>query len=201
MQITKANYLGSFDSVASCPDLSLPEYAFIGRSNVGKSSLINMLCNRKGLAHVSHQPGKTRTINLYDIDSTWVLADLPGYGFAQVAKSVKKLWPSLIMDYLLKRKQLMSAFVLIDFRLPLQEIDRRFIAWLGENNIPFSLIYTKVDKVKKSETAKHHRQIENPLLEEWNTLPQRFMTSSAEHIGREELLRYIGGMNAVAGRK
>ena len=195
MQITKANYLGSFPTVSACPETSLPEYAFIGRSNVGKSSLINMLCNRKSLAHVSHHPGKTKTINLYEIDTSWILADLPGYGFAQVAKSVKKDWPVLIKDYLLKRNQLVSAFVLIDFRLPLQETDRRFIAWLGEHRIPFCLIYTKVDKVRRSDVSAHTSRIESALLEEWNELPIRFMTSAAEHLGREELLRYIAEMN------
>lgn len=194
--MTKATYLGSFPSVQACPMLRLPEYAFIGRSNVGKSSLINMLCNRKDLAHVSHQPGKTRTINLYSIDETWILADLPGYGFAQVAKNVKKEWPAMIMDYLTKREHLVSAFVLLDFRLPLQENDRKFIAELGEHQVPFALVYTKVDKVTQQKRAFHTTQIEDALLKEWNVLPPRFYTSSIEREGRDSLLQYIQQLNS-----
>lgn len=194
--MTKATYLGSFPTVQACPLLRLPEYAFIGRSNVGKSSLINMLCNRKDLAHVSHQPGKTRTINLYTIDDTWILADLPGYGFAQVAKSVKKDWPAMIVDYLTKREHLVCAFVLLDFRLPLQENDRKFIAELGERKVPFALVYTKVDKVTQQKRALHATQIEGALLKEWNALPRRFYTSAINREGRDSLLHYIQQLNS-----
>ncbi|HLF62284.1 MAG TPA: ribosome biogenesis GTP-binding protein YihA/YsxC [Saprospiraceae bacterium] len=199
MQITKATYLGSFASVGSCPVLHLPEYAFIGRSNVGKSSLINMLCNRKDLARVSNQPGKTRTINLYHIDHAWVLADLPGYGFAQVAKSMKEEWPALIREYLTQRENLICAFVLLDFRLPLQEIDRRFIAELGTRQVPFAMIYTKVDKVSRQQRETHTQAIESVLLEDWNELPLRFYTSAMDGEGREALVQYIGCLNDNPG--
>jgi GTP-binding protein len=198
--IIKAAYLGSFVSATACPVLQLPEYAFVGRSNVGKSSLINMLSNRKDLARVSNQPGKTRTINLYDMDSSWILADLPGYGYAQVAKSMKKSWPAMIFDYLMKRENLMCAFVLLDFRLPLQQIDHEFITELGNHDIPFALVYTKVDKVSRSEKETHARRIESVLLEDWNELPPRFHTSEVTKEGRDVLLQYIGEMNVHAGK-
>ncbi len=199
MDIISALYLGSFVSAESCPVLRLPEYAFVGRSNVGKSSLINMLSNRKDLARVSNQPGKTRTINLYNMDSSWILADLPGYGYAQVAKSMKRAWPAMIFDYLVKRENLMCAFVLLDFRLPLQKIDKEFITELGNHDVPFVLVYTKVDKVSRSEKATHARRIESELLEEWNELPPRFYTSAVDKEGRELLLQYIAQLNDNAG--
>lgn len=199
MDIVTANYLGSYGTVESCPNLRLPEYAFVGRSNVGKSSLINMLCGRKDLARVSHSPGKTRAINLFTIDESWILADLPGYGYAKVSKSMKKEWPTMILDYLMRRENLMCTFVLLDFRLPLQKIDQEFIAELGAQQVPFVLVYTKVDKVKRGERNMHARRIEAPLLEEWNALPQRFYTSAVDREGREMLLEYIGQLNHNQG--
>ncbi len=197
MNIVKANYLGSYPSVDKCPSYHLPEYAFIGRSNVGKSSLINMLCHRKDLAHVSNQPGKTRMINLFEIEESWLLADLPGYGYAQVAKTMRGEWSKMIQEYLLRRENLRCAFVLLDFRLPLQEIDRAFIANLGSNEVPFAMIYTKVDKVNPKDRAKHTALIEKPLLEEWNALPPRFYTSAVSREGREDVLQYIGTINRI----
>lgn len=199
MDIITANYLGSFGTVETCPNLSLPEYAFVGRSNVGKSSLINMLCARKDLARVSHSPGKTRAINLFNIDASWILADLPGYGYAKVAKSMKRAWPAMIWDYLINRENLMCTFVLLDFRLPLQAIDQEFIAELGAQQVPFVLVYTKVDKVKRGEKDAHTKNIEAPLLEEWHELPLRFHTSAVDREGRESLLQYIGQLNHNQG--
>lgn len=201
MEIHRTEYLGSFASLTSCPRSTLPEYAFIGRSNVGKSSLINMLCNKKDLAHVSNSPGKTKTINLFKIDNTWMLADLPGYGYAKVSKSQRGEWKGLIGDYLMKRDNLMTAFVLLDLRLPLQDIDRQFVANLGEHRVPFCIVYTKADKITRHEKPVHIRRIEEALLEEWTELPLRFQTSAVTKEGRDELLHYIGGFNmSVAGR-
>jgi len=197
MNIISANYLGSFPSVKACPVLRLPEYAFIGRSNVGKSSLINMLCHRKELAHVSNQPGKTRMINLFEIDASWHLADLPGYGYAQVSKKMRNAWSRMIQDYLVNRENMMCAFVLLDFRLPLQDIDRTFIADLGSHQVPFALIYTKVDKVYPKDRDKHTEQIEAPLLEEWSELPPRFYTSAVNREGRDAVLEYIASINTM----
>jgi GTP-binding protein len=194
MHLSSASYLGSFISVQTCPDTQLPEYAFVGRSNVGKSSLINLLTHRKGLAHVSNNPGKTRTINLYQVDS-WILADLPGYGYAKVGKQMRKEWSGMIMDYLKHRQRLICVFVLIDFRLPLQELDRKFIAQLGEHEVPFAIVYTKVDKVHLRKHAGHSAKIENALLEDWSALPPRFYTSCVNNTGREELLQYISRLN------
>jgi len=199
MEIIQAKYLGSYPSVESCPASGLPEYAFIGRSNVGKSSLINMLCYRKDLARVSNQPGKTKTINLFDIDGTWWLADLPGYGYAKTGKQMRQEWSGMIENYLVRRENLVCAFVLLDFRLPLQDIDKSFIANLGAQQVPFVIVYTKVDKVKRQDRDMHTEHIESKLLEEWNSLPPRFYTSASSREGRDDLLQYIGTLNAMAG--
>jgi len=198
MHITSAKYSGSFTKSKACPELRLPEYAFVGRSNVGKSSLINLICDRKDLARVSNQPGKTQTINLYDIDNTWVLADLPGYGYARVAKTKRHDFKGMIRDYLMQRQNLVCVFVLLDFRLPLQTIDRAFIAVLGEQGIPFTIIYTKVDKISAQQRAYHASRIEAALLEDWETLPVRIPTSATSREGRDTLLAYITELNARA---
>ena len=195
MHITSAKYLGSFTSSKGCPELRLPEYAFVGRSNVGKSSLINLLCDRKDLARVSNQPGKTQTINLYEIDGAWILADLPGYGYARVAKTRRESFKGMIRDYLLHRQNLVCVFVLLDFRLPLQALDRAFVAMLGEHGIPFVIIYTKADKISPQQRPVHAQQIEAGLLEDWETLPERITTSATSREGRETLLEYISSLN------
>ncbi|MDX1476753.1 MAG: ribosome biogenesis GTP-binding protein YihA/YsxC [Saprospiraceae bacterium] len=194
--IQSAKYIGSFPDYKSCPEGRLPEYAFIGRSNVGKSSLINMLCGRKDLARTSKTPGKTRSINLFVIDGQWQIADLPGYGYARVSKTDRKRWQRMIEEYMLFRNNLVTAFVLIDLRHELQEIDRTFINWLGARQVPFTIIFTKADKIKESHLPRHIRRIEKALLEEWETLPPTLVTSSVRETGRQQLLEYIAELNA-----
>lgn len=187
----------SNSDVAKCPKEPLPEYAFIGRSNVGKSSLINMLTQRKSLAKTSGRPGKTQLINHFKINENWFLVDLPGYGYARVSKSTKKVFQKFITAYFEKRKQLVSAFVLIDIRHEPQKIDLEFMQWLGENQIPFSIIFTKADKLKPVDREKHVAIYKQKLLEDvWEEMPNYFVTSSSKAIGRDEVLSYIGEINA-----
>lgn len=193
--ITSARFLGSFPAEKDCPRNHLPEYAFIGRSNVGKSSLINMLCGRRDLARISKAPGKTQHINLFLINGLWHIADLPGYGYAKVSKSSRSRWQKMIEQYMMMRNQLVTAFVLLDLRHPLQAIDREFINWLGARQVPFVLIFTKVDKLKPREVQANRLRIEKALMEEWNSLPPAFLTSSTTQQGREELLEYIAQLN------
>ena len=179
-----------------CPKDPLPEYAFIGRSNVGKSSLINMLTERKNLAKTSGRPGKTQLINHFKINSNWFLVDLPGYGYARVSKKAKKTFQKYIIDYFRKRKQLVSAFVLIDIRHNPQSVDLEFMEWLGENMIPFSIIFTKADKLKPKEVAKNVQDYLAKLLAgAWEEVPNHFITSSSNFTGREEVLAYIDEIN------
>ena len=185
----------SNQDVAKCPKNSLPEYAFIGRSNVGKSSLINMLTNRKSLAKTSGRPGKTQLINHFIINKNWYLVDLPGYGYARVSKTTKKVFQKFITAYFEKRKQLVSAFVLVDIRHKPQPIDLEFMQWLGENMIPFSIIFTKADKLKPNALEKHIEDYKNVLLETWEDMPNYFITSSSKKIGQEDLLGYIDAVN------
>lgn len=185
----------SNQDVAKCPKNSLPEYAFIGRSNVGKSSLINMLTNRKSLAKTSGRPGKTQLINHFIINKNWYLVDLPGYGYARVSKTTKKVFQKFITAYFEKRKQLVSAFVLVDIRHKPQPIDLEFMQWLGENMIPFSIIFTKADKLKPNAIEKHIEDYKNVLLETWEDMPNYFITSSSKKIGQEDLLGYIDAIN------
>ncbi len=191
MHIEEVSFVGSFKKESQCPKDKRPEFAFIGRSNVGKSSLINMLCNRKGVAKVSNTPGKTQSINYFDIDDKWYLVDLPGYGYARSSKKDRSAWEKMIERYLIVRENLQVAFVLIDLRHELQAIDREFINWMGENSIPFCLVYTKMDKLKKAQVKTNIARIQNELLKYWNSLPQQFTTSSEKHIGREEILDFI----------
>ena len=195
MKITSAEFVISNSDVAKCPKNSLPEYAFIGRSNVGKSSLINMLTSRKSLAKTSGKPGKTQLINHFIINKTWYLVDLPGYGYAKVSKSAKKTFQKFITNYFSKRKQLISAFVLVDIRHKPQPIDLEFMQWLGENLIPFSIIFTKADKLKPKAIENHVEDYKTVLLETWEEMPNYFITSASKSIGKEEVLEYIDSIN------
>ena len=198
--IHRALYVGSYPSEKDCPRVELPEYAFIGRSNVGKSSLINMLCGRRDLARTSKTPGKTQTINLYRIDDLWSIADLPGYGYAKVSQTQRKKWLAMIEGYMMFRPNLVTAFILIDLRHPLQAIDREFIDWMGMRRVPFAIIYTKADKVKPREVDKHVRRIEKALLETWETVPPSFVSSANSGQGRDLILQYIAQLNKELAR-
>ena len=191
MIIKDVTFKSSYANVLDCPSDGKPEFAFIGRSNVGKSSLINMLTNKKGLAKVSVTPGKTQLINFFDINEQWYLVDLPGYGYARASKAKKAVFGNLIQSYFLKRDSLLLAFILIDVRHPLQEIDRQFINWCGLKEVPFSIIYTKSDKLAKNLVHVHIQAIQNELLRSWQALPPQFVTSSEKKEGREEVLDYI----------
>ncbi len=195
MIIKNIEFVGSFPSENKSPKTDFPEYAFIGRSNVGKSSLINMLTGRKELAKVSSTPGKTQMINFFNINEEWNLVDLPGYGYAKLSKKHRASLEKMISTFLQTRKQLQCAFVLVDSRIPLQDIDREFINWLGEVRVPFVIVYTKTDSVKKAHLNKNIRAIEEKLLEEWTELPQTFITSAVKKQGREEVLDFIEGIN------
>ncbi len=187
----EVTFIGSFPTLAKCPKAKLPEFAFIGRSNVGKSSLINMLCNNDKLAHVSKKPGKTASLNFFSVESNWILVDLPGYGYAVRSKGMIKSFKDMIYSYLEKRISLACTFVLIDSNVPPQKKDIEFMAWLGSNAIPFVIVYTKIDKMSKGQQNLNITTIQNTLLESWNELPQQFYTSSEKKIGREEILSFI----------
>ena len=196
MDIKSAQFVISNTDLEKCPKGSLPEYAFIGRSNVGKSSLINSLCNKKNLAKTSSRPGKTQLINHFLINGKWHLVDLPGYGYARVSKSQKKVFQSFITTYFEKRKQLINAFLLIDIRHEPQPIDLKFMEWLGENQIPFSIVFTKADKLKpkaQDRNIAHYKQ--EMLASTWEELPPIFVTSSFHRTGGEEILKYIDLLN------
>ncbi|MBO7202135.1 MAG: YihA family ribosome biogenesis GTP-binding protein, partial [Paludibacteraceae bacterium] len=177
--------------VSKCPQGNLPEFAFIGRSNVGKSSLINMLCNKKNLAMTSQKPGKTLLINHFLINQQWHLVDLPGYGYAKTSKTQREKLQKIIESYILKREQLYNLFVLVDSRLEAQKIDLEFMEWLGENGIPFSIIFTKIDKQSNAETQRKINRYKKKLQEVWEELPPILTSSSEKAIGREEILSYI----------
>ncbi|MCO4820768.1 MAG: YihA family ribosome biogenesis GTP-binding protein [Flavobacteriaceae bacterium] len=195
MKIKSAEFVVSNQSVEKCPKTNLPEYAFIGRSNVGKSSLINMLTSRKSLAKTSGRPGKTQLINHFLINKNWHLVDLPGYGYARVSKSNKKVFQKFITAYFAEREQLVSAFVLVDIRHKPQPIDLNFMAWLGKTGIPFSIIFTKADKLKPKAIDNYVSDYKDVLLETWEDMPNYFITSSSKHIGKDELLDYIQVIN------
>ncbi len=201
MKIRSAKFVMSNTKVAHCPKDPLPEYAFIGRSNVGKSSLINMLTGRKNLAKTSGRPGKTQLINHFLINESWFLVDLPGYGYAKVSKKDKKTFQKYITDYFTQRRQLISAFVLIDIRHSPQEIDLQFLNWLGTNQIPFSLVFTKADKLSpQAQKANIDAYLNDLLSGAWEALPPHFVTSSKNGTGKEELLAYIDGLNKEYGK-
>lgn len=195
MIIKSATFVISNSQVRKCPDSRLPEYAFIGRSNVGKSSLINMLTGKKGLAMTSQKPGKTQLINHFLINEAWHLVDLPGYGYARLSKDGREGLKRMIEDYVLEREQLVSLFVLLDCRHEPQKIDLEFVSWLGEHGVPFALVFTKADKLSKGRLAANVEAYKAKLLEQWEELPPLFVTSSEEHLGREELLDYIDSIN------
>ena len=191
MKINTAEFIISNSDVSKCPKEPLPEYAFIGRSNVGKSSLINMLTNSRHLAKTSSTPGKTQTINHFIINKTWYLVDLPGYGYANVSKSLREGFGAIIEDYVLKRENLACLFVLIDVRLEPQKNDLSFIEWAGSKGIPLALLFTKVDKLSRNELSKNIARYKKTLLTQWEELPPIIATSSETGAGKDDLLSFI----------
>ncbi|MDR2232147.1 MAG: ribosome biogenesis GTP-binding protein YihA/YsxC [Tannerella sp.] len=195
MAITTAEFVISNSDVLKCPGGGLPEYAFIGRSNVGKSSLINMLTGRKSLAKTSQKPGKTQLINHFIINDTWYLVDLPGYGFARRGKEGREKIRTIIEDYILERQELTNLFVLIDCRHEPQKIDLEFMAWLGENGIPFAIIFTKIDKISKGRLQSNMQAYTAKMLEEWEELPPILTSSAESKEGRDEIVGFIEDVN------
>lgn len=193
------NYIGSYTDVKQCPVETLPEYCFIGRSNVGKSSIINLITGNREIARTSKKPGKTQSINLFKVaeNPEWLIADLPGYGYAQVSRSTRSLWSKLIDRYILNRENLMCTFLLLDIRHPRQENDRQFMIHLGNHNIPFCILFTKADKLKPAELTAAVEAYQKSILEEWEELPPTIITSSLQKSGREEILDYIHRMNST----
>lgn len=201
MNIRSAVFAVSSQKLSQCPSDGLPEFAFIGRSNVGKSSLINMLADRPGLAKVSSTPGKTRLINHFRMDDRWYLVDLPGYGYARVSKSERGAFSKLITDYVLRRESMVLLFVLVDSRLEPQRIDLSFIDMLGEHGVPFAIVFTKGDKLSSDRLASHVALYRRTLLRNWEELPPMFVTSSEKKSGRGEILDFIGEcLETVGGR-
>ena len=196
MDIHLAAFAGSFPNESSCPKEFKPEYAFIGRSNVGKSSLINMLCNKKNMARTSKQPGKTQTINFYIINGDWYLVDLPGYGYAKISKSKRQQWRRMVEGYLVRRENLQCTFLLIDSNVVPQKIDIEFVNWLGEIRIPFAIVFTKMDKSKPDVVEANVEQFKTSLLEYWTELPPIFYTSANDRKGREAILNFIEQINS-----
>lgn len=201
MNITSAEFVISNTDFRKCPESKLPEYAFIGRSNVGKSSLINMLTNKKGLAMTSSKPGKTLLINHFLINNNWHLVDLPGYGYATTGKKMREQLKSIIEDYILLREQLTALFLLIDVRHEPQKIDLDFMEWLGENGVPFSIVFTKMDKLSNQRAKESVKVYTEALKEQWEELPPIFTTSSEKRVGRDELLGYIQSINSDLTKK
>lgn len=197
MEIRSAKYLISNPTVEGCPAPDRPEYAFIGRSNVGKSSLINMITNQTKLAKTSASPGKTQLINHFVINNEWYLVDLPGYGFAKVSQSQRTSWEKMIAQYLQKRENLVTVFVLIDSRHTPQKLDLEFLRKLGEWGVPFNLVFTKADKSTQRETAKNVRSFVEEMKKEWEFIPRTFVTSTVKFLGRKEMLEYIGELNTA----
>lgn len=201
MKIIDAKFLISNTNPDKCPPPILPEYAFIGRSNVGKSSLINMLTERVKLTKTSGTPGKTQLINHFEINSKWYIVDLPGYGFAKAPKSERKKWEEFIQRYLSTRENLMNTFVLLDSRLEPQAIDIEFMDWCGEKGIPFAMVFTKIDKLSSSALQKNLAAYKKEMLKSWDELPPIFTTSSTSSFGREKILNYIEDINKAWGNK
>ena len=195
MQINSSEFTISSPTVSRCPNDNKAEYAFIGRSNVGKSSLINMLCNHKGLAKTSSMPGKTLLINHFIINKEWYLVDLPGYGYAKRSKKMQKQLEQMIAQYILQREQLVNVFVLIDIRHEQQKVDREFIDWLGQSNVPFTIVFTKADKLSQSKVRSNAKAWMDKLLDTGESLPPYYITSAETRQGREELLNYIDQIN------
>ena len=195
MVIKTAEFVKSSGKWQDCPEPKIPEYAFIGRSNVGKSSLINAMLNRKDLAKTSQTPGKTQLINHFLINENWYLTDLPGYGFAKVSKSQRKDFEKLITNYILNRKNLVNLFVLVDSRHSAQKIDLEFIEWCGENGIPFSIVFTKADKLKGNAATANVEKYKEELLKTWEDLPETYLTSAEKKEGGDEILQFIQTTN------
>lgn len=196
MEIKEARFIISNTKVEKCPRPDKPEYAFIGRSNVGKSSLINMLTNRKSLAKISGNPGKTRLINHFLINEEWYLVDLPGYGYAKIGKKEREKWEKFLRTYIIKRENLYNLFVLIDSRHPAQDIDLKFMEWLGIKQVPFAIIFTKSDKLKPEELQVNIEGYKAKMMETWETMPPWLVSSAANGAGRQEILQYIGNINS-----
>lgn len=201
MNIKSAEFVISNTKPENCPKPDMPEYAFIGRSNVGKSSLINMLTGFNSLAKTSGKPGKTQLINHFIINNNWYLVDLPGYGFAKASKSERKKWEEFIQRYLSNRPNLVNTFVLIDSRLEPQKIDLEFMSWCGEKGIPFSMVFTKIDKLSSSALQKNMAAYRKEMLKYWEELPPIFTTSAESKFGREKLLNYIEMWNTNLSEK
>lgn len=195
MEIKDPQFIKSSQKISELPDEGKPEYAFVGRSNVGKSSLINRICNRKKLAKTSSTPGKTQLINHFLIDDTWYIVDLPGYGYAQVSKKDRLVFQGMITEYILERESLMCVFVLIDSRIKPQQNDLEFTEFLGLHEIPFVIVFTKTDKPKKAELKANIELFKKEMLDSWDELPQMYYTSALKGTGKEELLEYIGNVN------
>lgn len=195
MKIHSAEFVVSNTDIRLCPTPNLPEYAFIGRSNVGKSSLINSLTNNGNLAKTSGKPGKTQLINHFIINKNWYLVDLPGYGFAKTSKSNRKTWQKFINDYLLQRENLMNLFILVDCRHEPQKIDLEFMEWCAMKQLPFSIIFTKIDKLSATALDKNVALYKKILRQSWEEIPPYFLSSSTLHKGREEILNYIESIN------
>ena len=195
MIIKDARFVVSNTDITKCPEDGKPEYAFIGRSNVGKSSLINMLTDRKGLAKTSGTPGKTQLINHFLINNEWYLVDLPGYGYARTSRSNRSKWEKFISEYLSKRETLINIFVLLDSRLEPQKIDLEFMTWCAEEQLPFSMVFTKIDKLSSSALQKNLAAYKKEMLKLWAEMPPVFTTSAESKFGREKLLNYIGQIN------
>lgn len=192
MKINKVEYCGSFHREDLCPKDGLPEFAFIGRSNVGKSSLINSLIRRKDLARVSKEPGKTQSLNFYKVDQNWYIVDLPGYGYARTSLSNRDNWRKMIDYYLKNRQTLVTAFVLIDSRHPLQKADSQFMEWCAAQGVPFCIIYTKADKMGPQALQQNLEGIRKEMLKDWEEMPQEFITSAETGMGREDILDFMG---------
>ncbi len=195
MYSIQSSFVSSSDSYTSCPNNTLPEFAFIGRSNVGKSSLINALTGNKKLAKTSGKPGKTQLINHFNINDKWYLVDLPGYGYATTSKVNRNKFQKMIKDYIQNRKNLMCVFVLIDIRHPIQFNDKEFLKWIGENLIPFGIIFTKTDKLSKNKAEENISVYKKELLKDWESLPETFSCSSKTKIGIKSIIAFINAIN------
>ena len=196
MKIKSADFIISNTDIDKCPKERIPEYAFIGRSNVGKSSLINMLTGRKSLAKTSGKPGKTQLINHFKINENWFLVDLPGYGYAKVSKKNRSIFAKFIYEYLEKRENLICTFVLVDSRHEPQRIDMQFMEWLGQNQIPFVIIFTKMDKLSSSQLNKNLTKYKTEMLKTWENIPHTFCCSAESGLGKSEILKFIEHTNA-----
>lgn len=197
MTIKTATYVKSAPSLKICPDPNIPEYAFIGRSNVGKSSLINYITGIKGLAKTSSTPGKTQSLNFFIINQSWHIVDLPGLGYAKISKIKREKWEALISEYLIKRKQLLCTFFLIDIRHKPQTIDLEFMEWMAQKSLPFVIVFTKTDKLSKSALAIQVTAYKNELFKSWEELPEIFLTSAEKGVGKEAILEFIAETNKL----